>query len=86
MLGTTRDEVLNMSLDDVIAQSEKGSLRELWRQMAKSNTVSGEITFRSLGGETVITTCVMRANVLPGLHLGMCREVRRTPQKIPSVA
>jgi PAS domain S-box-containing protein len=86
LLGTTREEMLGKQIDEFAADAERRALPRLWDRFVHVRNLAGEFRFISIGGELVTTSYTARADVVPGLHLGMFRELRREPIKTISAA
>jgi PAS domain S-box-containing protein len=86
MLGTARQAILGKQLDDFADEAHRRALPALWKRFLNGKDVSGEFRFVSTRGDIVITSFLARADVVPGLHLGMFRETSRQPTRVVSAA
>jgi len=77
LLGTTRDHLLGKQIDDFAGEPERRGLPRLWDRFVQERDLSGEFHFITLGGELVTTSFLARADIVPGLHLGIFRESTR---------
>ncbi|HEY2156336.1 MAG TPA: PAS domain S-box protein [Isosphaeraceae bacterium] len=75
LLGYTREEFLRMRLEDVATAEEQVSVRELWGTILAAGQLSGEFTQVRKDGETRVVDYRAVANILPGLHLSVNRDI-----------
>jgi PAS domain S-box-containing protein len=86
MLGLTRAELLGRQIDEFADQAERSALPHLWHRFVNARNLTGEFRLISVGGEVVTASFLARADVVPGLHLGIFREQRREPLNVSSAA
>lgn len=86
LLGRTRHELLGRQIDEFADEDERRTLPLLWDRFVNARNLTGEFRFISVGGEIVITSFRARADIVPGLHLGVFREQRREPLDVSSAA
>ena len=72
LLGRTREELLALRVDDVFPEAAASAL---WEQFLVEGTRRGEQEIRRPDGEVRHVEFVSRANVLPGIHLSVKRDV-----------
>jgi PAS domain S-box-containing protein len=75
LLGYTREEFLRMRIEDVATTEEKASVRELWGRILAAGRLSGEFTQVRKDGTTRTVDYRAVANILPGLHLSVNRDL-----------
>jgi two-component system cell cycle sensor histidine kinase/response regulator CckA len=75
MLGYTRNELLGLSIWDVSTAGPLDQAHARWRQFLASGQLSGEYLLRRKDGTTVPVEFSSVANVRPGLHLVINRDV-----------
>lgn len=85
LLGYTRDEIVGLHVSDVTRGVDRGGIPELMRQFLAAGTLHGEYTLRCKDGATREVEYRSVANILPGLHLGVHRDIterRRAEQTL----
>ena len=75
LLGYTREEFLRMRIEDVATAEEKGLVRELWNTILAAGQLDGEFTQVRRDGTTRVVDYRAVANILPGLHLSVNRDI-----------
>ena len=75
LFGFERDALLRMTVWDITSLGDAESGRELWRQFIAAGTWSGECRIRRKDGESREGECRAVANIMPGLHLTITRDV-----------
>jgi PAS domain S-box-containing protein len=75
LLGYTRDEIVGLRVSDVIRGVDRGGIPALMRRFLAAGTSDGEYTVVRRGGATREVEYRSVANILPGLHLGVLRDV-----------
>jgi len=89
LLGYTREEFLRMRIEDVATEEEKGSVRELWDTILAAGQLDGEFTQVRRDGTTRVVDYRAVANILPGLHLSVNRDIterKRAEQELRASA
>jgi PAS domain S-box-containing protein len=74
LLGRTRDELLSMRVDDVLPTGT-ADVGGLWREFLREGSQAGEFTLERHDGRTVAIEFRARANVTPGRHVSVLRDV-----------
>ncbi|MDB5306450.1 MAG: domain S-box protein [Gemmataceae bacterium] len=75
LLGYTRDEIVGLHVSDVTRGVDRGRIPELMRRFLAAGTLNGEYTLVCKGGATREVEYRSVANILPGLHLGVHRDI-----------
>jgi len=75
LLGYSREELLKMAVSDVAPTLEREITPQLWQQYITEGRLSGEYTILRKDGTTRETEFRAVANILPGLHLSVLRDV-----------
>lgn len=75
MLGYTREELLRLTVFDVTPPESRAPARALLGQFLTAGTLSGEYTVVCKNGSRRHLEFRSVANILPGLHLGVHRDV-----------
>ena len=75
LLGYTREEFLRMRIEDVATAEEKDLVRELWDTILAAGQLEGEFTQVRSDGTTRVVDYRAVANILPGLHLSVNRDI-----------
>jgi PAS domain S-box-containing protein len=75
LLGYTRDEIVGLHVSDVTRGVDRGGIPELMRRFLAAGTSDGEYTVVRRGGATREVEYRSVANILPGLHLCVLRDV-----------
>jgi PAS domain S-box-containing protein len=75
LLGYTREEFLRMRIEDVATADEKGLVKELWNTILTAGQLDGEFTQVRRDGTTRVVDYRAVANILPGLHLSVNRDI-----------
>ena len=73
LLGRRRDELLRLRIEDVSAPS--GDLETAWTTFLRAGTMTGEYQLLRPGGSTIEVEFQATANVVPGRHLSVIRDV-----------
>lgn len=74
LLGVSRDEALGRMLREV-GQSTGGNGAGLFQTLLAEGVAEGEMTFRRRDGSTRTLEFRARANILPGLHFSITRDI-----------
>ena len=82
LLGYTREEFLRMRIEDVATVEEKGLVRELWDSIIAAGQSSGEFTQLRKDGTSRVVDYREVANILPGLHLSVNRDITERKRSI----
>jgi PAS domain S-box-containing protein len=80
MLGYEREELLRMSVWDVTPEPSGAAARQLWRDFIAGGRQSGEYQIRQKNGTLREVEYRAVANILPGLHLSVLRDISRRKQ------
>ena len=75
LLGYTRDEIVGLHVSDVTRGVNRGEIPELMRRFLAAGTLHGEYTLVCKDGTTREVEYRSVANILPGLHLGVHRDI-----------
>jgi PAS domain S-box-containing protein len=75
LLGYASDELLGMSIGDLSAKPRQDALIAAWEAMEKTGQVRGEIELRKADGEVALVEFSATADVVPGRHLSILRDV-----------
>jgi PAS domain S-box-containing protein len=75
LTGYARDELLRMSVWDVTPLPDHAAGDDLWRQFVEAGRLSGEYVLRRKDGGAVTAEYRAVANIEPGLHLSVLRDV-----------
>jgi len=75
LLGYTRDEIVGLHVSDLTRGVDRGEIPELMRRFLAASTLHGEYTLVCKGGATREVEYSSVANILPGLHLGVHRDI-----------
>lgn len=75
LLGYTRDEIVRLNVSDVTRGVDRGEIPGLMRQFLAAGTLQGEYTLLCKDGDTREVEYRAVANILPGLHLSVLRDV-----------
>jgi PAS domain S-box-containing protein len=75
LLGYTRDEIVGLHVSDVTRAADRGGIPDLMRRFLAAGTSDGEHTVVRRDGATREVEYRSVANILPGLHLGVLRDV-----------
>ena len=75
LLGYTRDQILRMRVGDLHPHETAAEGRDMWRAFLRAGTLSGEYRLHARDGTPRDVEFRAVANVLPGLHLSVIRDV-----------
>jgi PAS domain S-box-containing protein len=75
MSGYSREELLALPPGGLTARDNFASIQERWRRLIETGDQRGEYELERKDGTTVIADYSSVANVLPGLHLSILRDV-----------
>ena len=75
LLGYSREELLQMAITDVTPGLERERVPELMHQFLSIGALIGEYTFLCKDGSLQDVEYRAVANILPGLHLGIQRDI-----------
>jgi PAS domain S-box-containing protein len=77
LLGCNRDDILQLHVWDLLADESARHTREGWSAFLKEGRMSGGYRLRARDGTSHEVEFSSVANVLPGLHLAILRDVTR---------
>jgi PAS domain S-box-containing protein len=75
MLGYDCDALKQMSIAELAAPDEAGCLSRQWRGFLDEGEQSGEFTLRCKDGSLLMTEYHAVANVIPGQHMSVLRDI-----------
>jgi PAS domain S-box-containing protein len=75
LLGYSREELLTLTIQDVTTPQDRERIPDLMEQLLATGTQSGEYTLLCKDGTTRVTEYRAVANMLPGLHLAVHRDL-----------
>ncbi|HEX8386607.1 MAG TPA: PAS domain S-box protein, partial [Rubricoccaceae bacterium] len=75
LLGYSHGELVQMSLRDIAPATQRSLAQESWTAFLASGQQSGEFVVQHKDGALVPTEFRATANILPGLHLSILRDV-----------
>ncbi len=75
LLGYVREEVLALQVQQVLAVSDPAWAGGAWREFLAKGRTTGETALRRKDGSTVVVDYSAIANILPGLHLSILRDI-----------
>jgi PAS domain S-box-containing protein len=75
LLGYTRDELLSLAIGDLTPVEDRWRFPDGWRAFLEQGTYAGEYRMLRKDGIVLDTEFHGVANFLPGLHLGMLRDI-----------
>jgi PAS domain S-box-containing protein len=75
LLGYTHDEIVRLHVSDVTRGVDRGSIPELMSRFLEAGTLHGEYTLVCKDGTLREVEYRSVANILPGLHLGVHRDI-----------
>ena len=75
LLGYTRDELVRLTVSDVTPGADRDRIPELMSRFLAAGTLCGEYTLVCKGGATRAVEYRSVASILPGLHLGVHRDI-----------
>jgi PAS domain S-box-containing protein len=75
LTGYTREELLRMSVWDLAAESARHVGDDMWREFVSAGRMGGQYPLTRKDGGVVVTEFRAVANVLPGQHLSILRDV-----------
>jgi PAS domain S-box-containing protein len=77
LLGCNRDGILKLHVWDLAPEGSPSRTHECWKKFLKDGSMSGGYSLRACDGTTRDVEFRSVANVLPGLHLAILRDVTR---------
>ena len=80
LLGYRREELLQLTLWDLTPVQDRARIPELLNRLISDGTLSGEYTLLCKGGATREVEYRAVANILPGLHLAIHRDITERKQ------
>jgi PAS domain S-box-containing protein len=80
LLGYTRDEIVRLNVSDLTRGVDRGEIPGLMRQFLAAGRQQGEYTLLCKDGATREVEYRAVANILPGLHLSVLRDVAERRQ------
>ncbi|MEJ7786962.1 MAG: EAL domain-containing protein [Solirubrobacteraceae bacterium] len=75
LLGLRREDLLQRSLDDLVAPEGRAALASTWAGFLKDGSMSGEFVLLTDDGTPIAVDFRATANVLPGRHLSVLRDI-----------
>jgi PAS domain S-box-containing protein len=75
LLGYSREEFLRMGIEDVTPEENRGLVKDLWRTILETGMFVGEFAQRTKDGSIRLVEYRAVANILPGLHLSVNRDI-----------
>ncbi len=83
LLGYSRQELLQRSVTDVTPAAQRELVPQLWREFLAAGSMSGEYQVQTCAGELAQVEFRAVANIVPGEHLSILRDVTklRTAQR-----
>jgi PAS domain S-box-containing protein len=75
LLGYTREEMLQLTLKDITPADQLNNLPKEWHEFVGDGYWNGLYMLRRKDGGTIIVESLAVANILPGLHLSVSRDV-----------
>ncbi|WPL19798.1 Autoinducer 2 sensor kinase/phosphatase LuxQ [Thiorhodovibrio winogradskyi] len=75
MLGYTREELLQMSVAELAVPTETWTLTAQWNDFTTQGAQSGEFRLRRKDGSLIMTEYCAVANVVPGQHMSVLRDI-----------
>jgi PAS domain S-box-containing protein len=75
LTGYDRDELLTLSVFDLAAEENREELRSRWKEFIETGVQTGDIPLLRKDGTLVITEFRAVANIIPGLHLSIMRDI-----------
>jgi PAS domain S-box-containing protein len=94
LLQATREDLLGKRLDDMVPTDQASAVLDSWPTFLQAGTLTSVIEVRRADGRTLLVEYAARANVLPGRHLSVMRDVterlrleeeRRQDQKLETL-
>lgn len=80
LLGYPRDEMLRLTVIDLTPEPQRFLFPQAWKDFLDLGAMSGEYTVRHRNGTPIPVEFRAVANVLPGEHLSVLRDVSRLRQ------
>jgi len=77
LLEYSRKEFLEMTPADIASPENTADFESLWEDFLKNGIQGGEIILKSKTGKSIIAEYQAVANVLPGIHLSILRDVTK---------
>lgn len=75
LLGYSRDELLKLRVPDVAIFADRAAFEGYWQDFLTTKSSEGEITLRRKDGRLRVVDYRSVANVQPGIHVSMIRDV-----------
>ena len=75
LVGFERDDLIQMTVSDIAPPENAESGHEFWQQFLADGSWSGECRIRRKDGTRREAECRAVANIVPGLHLAIIRDV-----------
>jgi PAS domain S-box-containing protein len=88
LLGMSREELLSLRIDDLMASDAREGLPARWRRFLLHGTTAGDFRLVLPGGRQVKVEFSAVANVMPGSHLAIfvtTRELTRDDPDAPAL-
>lgn len=80
LLGYTRQEMLNLSITDITPEPYRHLVPQAWSEFLALGSMSGEYSVRHRQGTQIPVEFRAVANIQPGEHLSILRDVSRLRQ------
>ncbi|NBC16429.1 MAG: PAS domain S-box protein [Bacteroidetes bacterium] len=81
VLGYTREELLQMGVQDTMANPKAEDCETTWAQFLLEETTEGEIVLQCKDGRLVDMEYRAVSDILPGLHLSVLRDITERKQR-----
>lgn len=82
LTGYSERELRRLSVYDIIGEPENDNVDILWRAFINQRRQTGRFEIRTKAGRRVLVDYAAAANVAPGMHLSVLRQVARAPRKV----
>lgn len=80
LLGYSQDELLQRGVIDITPEGQRPLVPQLWREFIAGGSMAGEYFVQPRSGDPIAVEFRAVANVLPGEHLSILRDVSRLRQ------
>lgn len=78
ILGYSKDELLNMKIEDIAPHSNLKTGRKLWRELLEKGKQRGEYQLLRKDGKKIVVGYVAIANISPDLHLFVINDITKS--------
>jgi len=75
LLEYSREELLDRRIWDIVPPTDNAAIDKLWHAFVQAGTQEGEMPLRTKSGRTIIAEYRAVANIQPGVHLSVLRDV-----------